>query len=188
MSDAGGGRKRSQPAWMQDHEIDTELAADDDDSEEPAPRARRAPKPKAAPIKLSVTCGPSKPSAVDDKDKTKEEKALLARYAQLRAALDAQASSHGHTPRAEERQEAQNAERMAAAVAALKQDSQADERKAPTERKLPSMRRSNHVSSVSARGAAAPEVGGGFRDAADESGPQLDLGALWPGQQPTGDS
>lgn len=176
------GRKRTQPAWMQDHELDAE--AKDEDGDEA--KARRAPKPKvkAAPVKLSVTCGPRKP-AVDTRGRkdvanashtTKEERALMMRYAQLRALLDAQASSVGN-PRAQSAEQAQNAQRMAAAVAALKQDTQADEHKTPVERKLPSMRRSNWVG----ESARAPERTSS-RDTRDEQAPQLDLAALWPDQ------
>ena len=80
---------------------------------------------------------------------------------------------------AQSAEQAQNDQRMAAAVAALRQDTQADARK-PAARKLPSMRRSN----VHAAPDAVP-----FRDSREEqleqlNGPQLELGAIWGGKAP----
>ena len=88
---------------------------------------------------------------------------------ELRAALADQNSAQ-MSVRDEEAELAANEERMAAAVAALKQQgAKGDERdKEPAQRKLPSMRRSSCVGSQSSAGAAPPE---------DFSGPQL--GALW---------
>ena len=181
-------RKRVQPAWMQEHENDSD--EDVDEEEEKVRRAPKKPKAKAAP-KMTVTLGPRKPAEsprkpADNKGRkdaakdntTKEERALMARYTQLRALKDAQASSVGDT-NAQSAEQAQNDQRMAAAVAALRQDTQTDERK-PAARKLPSMRRSNVH--------AAPDAVN-FRDAREEqleqlNGPQLELGALWGGQAP----
>ena len=102
----------------------------------------------------------------------------MERYTQLRALKDAQANSVGDT-NAQSAEQAQNDQRMAAAVAALRQDTQADARK-PAARKLPSMRRSN----VHAAPDAVP-----FRDSREEqleqlNGPQLQLGAIWGGKAP----
>ena len=182
------GRKRAKPAWMQDHEADED---EDEEGEETVRRVPKKPKARAAPS-LLVTCGPRKPAdtqkPADNKGRkdvakdhtTKEERALIARYTQLRALRDAQASSVGNTD-AQSAEQAQNDQRMAAAVAALRQDTQTDERKTPAARKLPSMRRSNMH--------AAPDAVN-FRDSREEqleqlNGPQLELGALWGGQAPT---
>ena len=178
-------RKRTKPARMQDYEYESD---DDEDEEEKVSRAPKKPKAKAGP-KLSVTCGPRqpvdarKPADKGSKDgakdhRTKEERALLERYTQLRALKDAQANSVGDT-NAQSAEQAQNDQRMAAAVAALRQDTQADARK-PAARKLPSMRRSN----VHAAPDAVP-----FRDSREEqleqlNGPQLELGAIWGGKAP----
>ena len=161
---------------------------DEEDEEEKVSRAPKKPKAKAGP-KLSVTCGPRqpvdarKPADKGSKDgakdhRTKEERALLEKYSQLRALKDAQANSVGDT-NAQSAEQAQNDQRMAAAVAALRQDTQADARK-PAARKLPSMRRSN----VHAAPDAVP-----FRDSREEqleqlNGPQLELGAIWGGNAP----
>ena len=178
-------RKRTKTARMQDYENESD---DDEDEEEKVSRAPKKPKAKAGP-KLSVTCGPRqpvdarKPADKGSKDgakdhRTKEERALLERYTQLRALKDAQANSVGDT-NAQSAEQAQNDQRMAAAVAALRQDTQADARK-PAARKLPSMRRSNVH--------AAPDVVP-FRDSREEqleqlNGPQLELGAIWGGKAP----
>ena len=178
-------RKRTKTARMQDYENESD---DDEDEEEKVSRAPKKPKAKAGP-KLSVTCGPRqpadarKPADKGSKDgakdhRTKEERALLERYTQLRALKDAQANSVGET-NAQSAEQAQNDQRMAAAVAALRQDTQADARK-PAARKLPSMRRSN----VHAAPDAVP-----FRDSREEqleqlNGPQLELGAIWGGKAP----
>ena len=178
-------RKRTKTARMQDYENESD---DDEDEEEKVSRAPKKPKAKAGP-KLSVTCGPRqpvdarKPADKGSKDgakdhRTKEERALLERYTQLRALKDAQANSVGDT-NAQSAEQAQNDQRMAAAVAALRQDTQADARK-PAARKLPSMRRSN----VHAAPDAVP-----FRDSREEqleqlNGPQLELGAIWGGKAP----
>lgn len=182
------GRKRTQPAWLQDHDVDSD--EDEDEEDEKVRRAPKKPKAKAAP-KVSVTSGPRKPAdssrrPADNKGRkeiakdhtTKEERALMARYTQLRALKDAQANSVGDM-NAQSAEQAQNDQRMAAAVAALRQDTQTDERK-PAARKLPSMRRSNVH--------AAPDAVN-FRDSREEqleqlNGPQLELGALWGGQAP----
>ena len=177
-------RKRTKTARMQDYENESD---DDEDEEEKVSRAPKKPKAKAGP-KLSVTSGPRqpidgsrKPADKGSKDgakdhRTKEERALLERYTQLRALKDAQANSETNAQSAEQ---AQNDQRMAAAVAALRQDTQADARK-PAARKLPSMRRSN----VHAAPDAVP-----FRDSREEqleqlNGPQLELGAIWGGKAP----
>lgn len=183
------GRKREKPARMKDYEVDSD--EDEDEEEEKDRRAPKKSKAKAAP-KSSVTCAPRKPAVsprkpADNKGRkdvakdhtTKEERALMARYTQLRALKDAQANSVGDT-NAQSAEQAQNDQRMAAAVAALRQDTQTDERK-PAARKLPSMRRSNVH--------AAPDAVN-FRDSREEqleqlNGPQLELGALWGGQAPT---
>ena len=183
------GRKREKPARMKDYEVDSD--EDEDEEEEKDRRAPKKSKAKAAP-KSSVTCAPRKPAVsprkpADNKGRkdvakdhtTKEERALMARYTQLRALKDAQANSVGDT-NAQSAEQAQNDQRMAAAVAALRQDPQTDERK-PAARKLPSMRRSNVH--------AAPDAVN-FRDSREEqleqlNGPQLELGALWGGQAPT---
>ena len=179
-------RKRTKTARMQDYENESD---DDEDEEEKVSRAPKKPKAKAGP-KLSVTSGPRqpidgsrKPADKGSKDgakdhRTKEERALLERYTQLRALKDAQANSVGDT-NAQSAEQAQNDQRMAAAVAALRQDTQADARK-PAARKLPSMRRSN----VHAAPDAVP-----FRDSREEqleqlNGPQLELGAIWGGKAP----
>ena len=178
-------RKRNKPVHLQDYEEESES---DEDEEEKVSRAPKKPKAKAGP-KLSVTCGPRqpvdarKPADKGSKDgakdhRTKEERALLERYTQLRALKDAQANSVGDT-NAQSAEQAQNDQRMAAAVAALRQDTQADARK-PAARKLPSMRRSN----VHAAPDAVP-----FRDSREEqleqlNGPQLELGAIWGGKAP----
>ena len=186
MADERESRKRNKPAHLQDYEEESES---DEDEEEKVSRAPKKPKAKAAP-KLSVTCGPRqpvdssrKPAGKGSKDgakdhRTKEERALLERYTQLRALKDAQANSVGDT-NAQSAEQAQNDQRMAAAVAALRQDTQADARK-PAARKLPSMRRSN----VHAAPDAVP-----FRDSREEqleqlNGPQLELGAIWGGKAP----
>ena len=128
-------RKRTKTARMQDYENESD---DDEDEEEKVSRAPKKPKAKAGP-KLSVTCGPRqpvdarKPADKGSKDgakdhRTKEERALLERYTQLRALKDAQANSVGDT-NAQSAEQAQNDQRMAAAVAALRQDTQADARK-----------------------------------------------------------
>lgn len=178
-------RKRTKPARMQDFEY--ESSDDDDEEEEKVRRAPKKPKAKAAP-KLSVTCGPRqlvdgprKPADKGSKDvakdhRTKEERALLERYIQLRALKDAQANSDTNAQSAEQ---AQNDQRMAAAVAALRQDTQADARK-PAARKLPSMRRSN---------VHAAQDAVTFRDSREQqleqlNGPQLELGAIWGGKAP----
>ena len=176
-------RKRTKPAHMQDFECESDEDEDEDeDEEEKVRRAPKKPKAKAAP-KSSVTCGPRKPADKGSKDvakdhRTKEERALLERYTQLRALKDAQANSVGDT-NAQSAEQAQNDQRMAAAVAALRQDTQADARK-PAARKLPSMRRSNVH--------AAPDAVT-FRDSREEqleqlNGPQLELGAIWGGGAP----
>ena len=179
-------RKRNKPAHLQDYEEESES---DEDEEEKVRRAPKKPKAKAGP-KLSVTSGPRqpfdgsrKPADKGSKDgakdhRTKEERALLEKYSQLRALKDAQANSVGDT-NAQSAEQAQNDQRMAAAVAALRQDTQADARK-PAARKLPSMRRSN----VHAAPDAVP-----FRDSREEqleqlNGPQLELGAIWGGNAP----
>ena len=178
-------RKRTKTARMQDYENESD---DDEDEEEKVSRAPKKPKAKAGP-KLSVTSGPRqpidgsrKPADKGSKDgakdhRTKEERALLERYTQLRALKDAQANSVDTN--AQSAEQAQNDQRMAAAVAALRQDTQADARK-PAARKLPSMRRSN----VHAAPDAVP-----FRDSREEqleqlNGPQLELGAIWGGKAP----
>ena len=178
-------RKRTKTARMQDYENESD---DDEDEEEKVSRAPKKPKAKAGP-KLSVTSGPRqpidgsrKPADKGSKDgakdhRTKEERALLERYTQLRALKDAQANSVELN--AQSAEQAQNDQRMAAAVAALRQDTQADARK-PAARKLPSMRRSN----VHAAPDAVP-----FRDSREEqleqlNGPQLELGAIWGGKAP----
>ena len=129
-------RKRTKTARMQDYENESD---DDEDEEEKVSRAPKKPKAKAGP-KLSVTSGPRqpfdgsrKPADKGSKDgakdhRTKEERALLERYTQLRALKDAQANSVGDT-NAQSAEQAQNDQRMAAAVAALRQDTQADARK-----------------------------------------------------------
>ena len=118
-------RKRTKTARMQDYENESD---DDEDEEEKVSRAPKKPKAKAGP-KLSVTCGPRqpvdgsrKPADKGSKDgakdhRTKEERALLERYTQLRALKDAQANSVGDT-NAQSAEQAQNDQRMAAAVAA----------------------------------------------------------------------
>ena len=181
-------RKRTKTARMQDYENESD---DDEDEEEKVSRAPKKPKAKAGP-KLSVTSGPRqpidgsrKPADKGSKDgakdhRTKEERALLERYTQLRALKDAQANSVGDT-NAQSAEQAQNDQRMAAAVAALRQDTQADARK-PAARKLPSMRRSN----VHAAPDAVP-----LRDSREEqleqlNGPQLELGAIWGGESAGG--
>ena len=186
MADERESRKRNKPAHLQDYEEESES---DEDEEEKVRRAPKKPKAKAGP-KLSVTSGPRqpidgsrKPADKGSKDgakdhRTKEERALLERYTQLRALKDAQANSVGDT-NAQSAEQAQNDQRMAAAVAALRQDTQADARK-PAARKLPSMRRSNVH--------AAPDVVP-FRDSREEqleqlNGPQLELGAIWGGKAP----
>ena len=186
MADERESRKRNKPAHLQDYEEESES---DEDEEEKVRRAPKKPKAKAGP-KLSVTSGPRqpidgsrKPADKGSKDgakdhRTKEERALLERYTQLRALKDAQANSVGDT-NAQSAEQAQNDQRMAAAVAALRQDTQADARK-PAARKLPSMRRSN----VHAAPDAVP-----FRDSREEqleqlNGPQLELGAIWGGGAP----
>ena len=186
MADERESRKRNKPAHLQDYEEESES---DEDEEEKVRRAPKKPKAKAGP-KLSVTSGPRqpidgsrKPADKGSKDgakdhRTKEERALLERYTQLRALKDAQANSVGDT-NAQSAEQAQNDQRMAAAVAALRQDTQADARK-PAARKLPSMRRSN----VHAAPDAVP-----FRDSREEqleqlNGPQLELGAIWGGKAP----
>ena len=186
MADERESRKRNKPAHLQDYEEESES---DEDEEEKVSRAPKKPKAKAGP-KLSVTSGPRqpidgsrKPADKGSKDgakdhRTKEERALLERYTQLRALKDAQANSVGDT-NAQSAEQAQNDQRMAAAVAALRQDTQADARK-PAARKLPSMRRSN----VHAAPDAVP-----FRDSREEqleqlNGPQLELGAIWGGGKP----
>ena len=186
MADERESRKRNKPAHLQDYEEESES---DEDEEEKVRRAPKKPKAKAGP-KLSVTSGPRqpidgsrKPADKGSKDgakdhRTKEERALLERYTQLRALKDAQANSVGDT-NAQSAEQAQNDQRMAAAVAALRQDTQADARK-PAARKLPSMRRSN----VHAAPDAVP-----LRDSREEqleqlNGPQLELGAIWGGKAP----
>lgn len=207
MGDDGGGRKRQRPAWMDDHDMDAEGA---DDEERPAPSRKssrpsikRSNYVEVEPIRLTVggrapapaaTTAPRRPAAAPStsaRDKgaggssagdadggpTKQEQHLQQRYAALRALLAAQNSSRQAE---QEREQAQNEERLAAAIAKIKQGAaqeQAEEKPA-SQRKLPSMRRSNYVSEH-----RPPDV-----DAAAASGSApLDLPALWPGSKPAAD-
>lgn len=210
MSEDAGGRKRSRPAWMDDHDMEAEGV---DDDERPVP-SRKSSRPsikltnyvEVEPIKLTVgarapaaasaaAAAPRRPAAApptSTKDKgagssgagdadgglTKQEQHLQHRYAALRALLAAQNSSRHEE---QEREQAQNEARLAEAIAKIKQGAAQEqvEEKPASQRKLPSMRRSNFVSEH--RG---PQLDA----AADMSGvAPLDLPALWPGGKPAVD-
>ena len=90
-------RKRQAPQWTDDHE----LGSDESSAEEPPSPPRAPPKPKAASsrkaassnaqapavIKLAINLNPARDSG-KTAGPTKEERALEAKYEQLRAAID----------------------------------------------------------------------------------------------------
>ena len=204
MGDDAGGRKRQRPAWMDDHDMEADGA---DDDERPTPPSRKSSRPsikvtnyvEIEPIRLTAggtrapaaAAAPRRPAAASTstKDKgagssgagdadggpTKQEQHLQHRYAALRALLAAQNSSRHEE---QEREQAENDKRLAAAIAKIKQGAAQEqvEEKPASQRKLPSMRRSNYVSEH-----RAPES-----DSAAGMAP-LDLPALWPGSKPAAD-